>query len=318
MPPLVTIMIPTYNQASVIGRAIMSALAQDYPNLEVIVADDNSPDDTSLKVAPYLRDSRLQYIKHSTNLGRVKNYKITLEKYAGGQWVVNLDGDDYYCDNTFISQCIALIENYANEEIVFVQGGKIKQKRGNQELSLPPIKKEYQLLDGQEYFLRFPSTRNFSHMSTIYNRQLALKLDFYRWDISSADLESFLRLALLGKVILVKKAFGVWVEHENNASNRVDFDTQEKNLQYIDSVSQFASERGIEKRLLTEWKDKMISGYYQSLILKVFGNKSFPSASNYFFKLFKRNPKIIRRLLFNYKFLKSVGVTLLNRLITSK
>ena len=45
---LVTVMIPTYNQATLIAKAIDSALAQDYENLEVVVCDDNSTDNTSV------------------------------------------------------------------------------------------------------------------------------------------------------------------------------------------------------------------------------------------------------------------------------
>src|SRR5881628_341303 len=43
---LVSVIIPTHNRAGIIGRAIESALEQSYPNIEVIVADDGSTDDT--------------------------------------------------------------------------------------------------------------------------------------------------------------------------------------------------------------------------------------------------------------------------------
>ena len=311
MNPLVTIMIPTYLQANVIGRAIESALSQDYQNLEVVVADDNSPDNTEQKIALYLDDKRLRYFKNPTNLGRVKNYKNILEKHARGEWVVNLDGDDFYCDNSFVSQCIKLIVRHPEDEVVFVQGGKIKQKINKRELSMPSIKNEFQLLDGQEYFLNFPSTRNFSHMSTLYNRKAALELDFYRMNITSADLESFLRLALHGKVILVKKAFGVWVEHEDNASNRVDIDTQERNLAYITSVSAHAHKVGLDGPTLDSWREKMVLGYYHSLLLKVVANKNLVGAGSYFFSVFKNKPKIVSRLLTDLTFIKSIVLALL-------
>jgi len=55
-PVVVTIMIPTYNQAEYIGEAIASALAQTYPVLEVLVGDDASTDDTPQIIARFLHD----------------------------------------------------------------------------------------------------------------------------------------------------------------------------------------------------------------------------------------------------------------------
>ncbi len=52
--PKVSIMIPTYNQQKYIVRAIESALSQDYPNMEIVISDDNSPDETQAIVENYL------------------------------------------------------------------------------------------------------------------------------------------------------------------------------------------------------------------------------------------------------------------------
>jgi glycosyltransferase involved in cell wall biosynthesis len=55
-PPRVSIIIPTYNQSKYIVRAIESALSQDYPNLEIIISDDNSPDETDvLKIIYFVK-----------------------------------------------------------------------------------------------------------------------------------------------------------------------------------------------------------------------------------------------------------------------
>ncbi|MGC8706738.1 MAG: glycosyltransferase family 2 protein, partial [Desulfurella sp.] len=88
--PKVTIAIPAYNQAKYIKQAIDSALNQDYPNLEVIVSDDASLDDTRQIVKEY-NDKRLKYYRNEKNIGRVANHRKLLYEYATGEYVLNLD-----------------------------------------------------------------------------------------------------------------------------------------------------------------------------------------------------------------------------------
>ena len=55
----VSIILPTYNRASTIGRAIESVLNQTYADFELLIIDDGSTDDTELVVAQYLNDTRV-------------------------------------------------------------------------------------------------------------------------------------------------------------------------------------------------------------------------------------------------------------------
>jgi len=66
--PKVSIILPTYNRAHLIGRAIKSVLNQTYRNFELIVIDDGSTDDTEMLVKSF-EDKRIHYIKHQKNRG---------------------------------------------------------------------------------------------------------------------------------------------------------------------------------------------------------------------------------------------------------
>ena len=66
-PPLVSIVLPTYKRAHLLATAMRSVLAQTYANLELIVVDDNSPDDTAQVVASF-DDPRIRYVKNDPNL----------------------------------------------------------------------------------------------------------------------------------------------------------------------------------------------------------------------------------------------------------
>ena len=65
--PLVSIVLPTYKRARVLPHAIRSVLAQTYTSWELIVVDDNSPDDTARVVAGFI-DPRIRYVKNDPNL----------------------------------------------------------------------------------------------------------------------------------------------------------------------------------------------------------------------------------------------------------
>ncbi|MET6998759.1 glycosyltransferase family 2 protein [Chitinophaga defluvii] len=260
--PRVTIMIPTYNQASFICRAIESALAQDYLNLEIIVSDDCSSDNTREVVAGYLHDQRLKYYKNEINIGRVANYKHTLTNLASGEWVVNLDGDDFYCDNTFISYGISRIQYYNSERIIFIQTGRKRKEFDrldeNGEVDLPNILKEELLLDGKDYIFNFLSYKHFSHLTTLYNRRKAIAIDFYRYNIESSDMESILRLALYGDVLLSKRVSAVWVGHENNTIRKKGLPDFDKNMLWIDGVYNEAKHLGADYEKLYKWRKKMM------------------------------------------------------------
>lgn len=92
--PLVSIVIATYNYAKYLPIAIESALNQTYKNIEVIVVNDGSTDNTNEAIAPHLNDKRIRYIKQ-TNSGQTfaKNCGI---KNSQGEYIAFLDADDYW------------------------------------------------------------------------------------------------------------------------------------------------------------------------------------------------------------------------------
>jgi GT2 family glycosyltransferase len=101
---LVSVVIPTYNRAQKVGRAVESALAQAYRDLEVIVVDDGSSDDTRRVVADF--GERVRYI-YQDNLG-VSAARNTALRNARGEFVAFLDSDDLWKPWRIESQVVAL------------------------------------------------------------------------------------------------------------------------------------------------------------------------------------------------------------------
>lgn len=93
----VSVLIPSYNQENVIEQTVMSALTQDYDNLEVVVSDDASLDRTPqiLEEIQEKYPERLKIFLHQTNLGVTKNHTRGLLE-CRGDFIAFQDGDDLF------------------------------------------------------------------------------------------------------------------------------------------------------------------------------------------------------------------------------
>jgi glycosyltransferase involved in cell wall biosynthesis len=92
--PLVSVVIPVYNQAEFVGEAIQSVLDQTYPEFEVIVVNDASPDHTS-KVVKQYADPRVKLIVHQENRG-LPAARNTGMRASSGEIIALLDSDDLF------------------------------------------------------------------------------------------------------------------------------------------------------------------------------------------------------------------------------
>jgi glycosyltransferase involved in cell wall biosynthesis len=91
---LVSVCIPTFNNASMIADALRSALQQTYENLEIVVLDNDSADDTEGVVrATAGQDPRFRYVRHPKNIGMAGNFNHAVST-ARGELVLILCADD--------------------------------------------------------------------------------------------------------------------------------------------------------------------------------------------------------------------------------
>jgi glycosyltransferase involved in cell wall biosynthesis len=102
--PMVTIGIPTYSRANgYLKETLESALAQTYPNIEIVVADNCSPDNTRDVVEGY-KDLRIRYFRHDVGMKPNDNFNFCLQQ-ANGAYFLLLHDDDTI-DPDFIDTCI--------------------------------------------------------------------------------------------------------------------------------------------------------------------------------------------------------------------
>ena len=116
---MISFVMPAY-KASFIDKAIESILAQTYSNWELIVVDDNSPEDLCAIVDRYIgSDERIRYYRNVENIGGKDlcaqwNHCI---KYAKGDWIVLAADDDVYSPH-FCEACIELMHKYPMVDLI--------------------------------------------------------------------------------------------------------------------------------------------------------------------------------------------------------
>jgi glycosyltransferase involved in cell wall biosynthesis len=92
--PLVSVVIATYNMARYLPLAVRSALDQTYGNIEVLVVDDGSTDDTQNVMEPFLDDSRVKYYtQENKGQAAAKNHGV---RESRGDYIAFLDADDMW------------------------------------------------------------------------------------------------------------------------------------------------------------------------------------------------------------------------------
>lgn len=122
---LVSVIIPTFNRAHLVQRAVASVLDQTFPDYEIIVVDDGSADDTERLVVSRF-GPLVRYIRHSTNKG-VSAARNTGIRASDSQLIAFLDSDDHWLPEKLAAQ-LAFLK--ANRDIPACQTEEIWMRNG--------------------------------------------------------------------------------------------------------------------------------------------------------------------------------------------
>ena len=115
----VSICIPVFNRSDLVVRAINSCLRQSYTDIEIVVSDNASTDDTVLKVRELMeKDDRVKLVVNEKNYGALKNFWIAIEN-SKSDYVVLLGSDDCLSADFIESRIKGFIKH---PEAAFVSG----------------------------------------------------------------------------------------------------------------------------------------------------------------------------------------------------
>jgi glycosyltransferase involved in cell wall biosynthesis len=123
---LVSIGMPTYNRASsYLKDALQSAVNQTYKNIEIIVSDNCSSDDTESVVKSF-NDPRIRYYRQKNNIGPVDNRNFCLQQSQGEYFSLLFDDD--LIDSDFISTCMGAVRSNSKPGVILTGAREIDSK----------------------------------------------------------------------------------------------------------------------------------------------------------------------------------------------
>ena len=257
--PIVSIVIPTYNHAKFIGKALESVIDQTYKNWEAIVIDNNSTDDTE-KVINQYNDPRIKYLKINNDGVIAKSRNLGI-KEAKGEWIAFLDSDDWWTKDKLevcfsgISRNVDFIYHayeYANKSKFFfkkkiIKGREFKKPILN-DLLIGTITKGSQI----------------SNSSVIVRKNILNKIGGLNENkilVGSDDYDTWLRIAqITDQFLYVNKKLNYVLFHNARTSNKKDMSISQRLV-----VRDFMHLFDKQQKLNLEIKLRYISGTYNYL-----------------------------------------------------
>jgi glycosyltransferase involved in cell wall biosynthesis len=199
----VSVLIPTYNRAYIIGEALASALNQSYRDLEIIVVDDGSSDDT-VEIVRKMRSENIRYIRHPRNRGYSAACNTAISA-ATGAVVGFLDSDDLWKPD-YLERLTGLLASHEELGGVFCDTEIVRQNQTLPSLiglmkCFPKLlatkeKAESYVLSSREMYLCLLEEVPIKPSAALLRREVLSRVGMFNeaWP-SGTDWELFLRIS---------------------------------------------------------------------------------------------------------------------------
>ena len=126
--PILTVIISTYNQAHCIHKCLRSIQNQSIKNIEILIIDDCSTDNTTETISEYQKeDSRINLISHEMNEGKIKTRSDGV-KLANGTYIIIIDGDDAFAHKDILKHSLYIAQK-GNLDITEFQSANFMHKK---------------------------------------------------------------------------------------------------------------------------------------------------------------------------------------------
>ena len=214
--PTVSVIIPTYNRANLVDKAIKSVLSQTYQDFEIIVIDDGSTDNTE-EIIRGFKDKRVKYIKkYKKNRGISATRNIGI-KVARGKYIASLDSDDEWLPDKLDKQIKILQDGPPELGVVYSNSCYIDESGKNMNKLPKPKKLEgyiYEDLLGGNY-VGTPST-------VLIRKECFQQVGLFDDLLNAqADWDMWIRIAKYYRFALIKTPLVRYRLHSNQLSKNL-------------------------------------------------------------------------------------------------
>ncbi len=283
--PFVSVIIPCYNHGKYLPEAFQSIWLQDYPNIEIIVVDDGSADDTKQVTEKY---PEVKYIYQANQgLSAARNTGI---KNSKGEFLVFLDADDWLLPEAIDTNLLYMRQD---ENIAFVSGAHEKVF-----IETGKIENEIQEINENHYWHLLQGNYIGMHATVMYRRSVFNEFLYDTTLKACEDYDLYLKISRKYSVSHHTKKIAAYRIHNSNMSGNTVLmlnsvlkvlERQKKNLN--NKSEQKAFENG--KKI---WKE-----YYCTILYKEVVSKKLPFSKQTLFTFLQYQPVLALPYLKNHR-----------------
>lgn len=220
--PLVSIAIPAYNSEKYLAPALQSCLDQTYPNIEVVISDDQSKDGTVMIIREFMQKAgNIRYVTQEKNLGPVANVNAAVGM-AKGEFVIILDHDDMLPPH----HVERMVKHFTSPDIALVHCNAMRIDSAGREIRMVGCDQEK--IKQSRRPLKYLCFNNFIQSCGMMFRRSAFEA-IGGWDESfyyDGEWDSYVRYAEKFKFDYATDTFGYYRVHETNITHLLQ--TKEK------------------------------------------------------------------------------------------
>jgi glycosyltransferase involved in cell wall biosynthesis len=225
MEPLVSVIIPTYNRADYLKLVLKSVLEQTYKNIEVIVADDGSTDNTAEVVADF-NDPRIKYF-YQRNTGLPAATRNLGLREVSGEYIAFLDSDDLWLPKKLEIQ-VEYLRNHPEYYLVYSNAWIIDETGARKGLIA-----NLELFKEGEIFNNLVKYNFIPQLTVLMKRKVFEEIGFFNEDPALRaveDYEYWLRVALRHKIGFVKEPLAMYRAHSGGMSRAANLAHAEQKI----------------------------------------------------------------------------------------
>ncbi len=224
--PKISVLMITYNRELFLKKAIDSVLLQKLKDLEIVLVDDGSADNTKVVVDNYISvGAPIKYVKNKVNRGIVESRNLALS-LCSGEYIAVLDSDDIWIDN-----------NKLNKQLDFLEKNKQYGVCG----SMAKVIDNFDRISGDIALKSSDSairrrillSNQFINSSVLMRRDLLDKIGFYKNYLVGEDYDLFLRIGLVGKFFNFSDKMIAYRKHSGSITKEKRFVASKEHLKIV-------------------------------------------------------------------------------------